>query len=186
MPSEKQDLRVIKTHNAIRTAFIALLQENAYENISVQDILDKALVNRNTFYKYYSGKSALAGAMIEDFRHRYEMLMNERFSTNVSLNKLLEISAQLFDYRNELLALWAIKTKRHHLYDDMFFILKEKFIRYAQSKYPSTQPQDWDYQGELFATMMAMSSRYYFSRNQPVPIKEMLKHWQQVIDLSTI
>ena len=65
------DPRIIKTHRAIRNAPIDVLQHKPFKDIAVQDILDAALVNRSTFYKYYSGKSSLASAMIAEFRQRY-------------------------------------------------------------------------------------------------------------------
>ena len=62
------DPRIIKTHRAIREAFVDLLHEKPFAQITVQDILERAPVNRSTFYKYYSGKSDLAGKMIADFK----------------------------------------------------------------------------------------------------------------------
>ncbi|STZ51893.1 TetR/AcrR family transcriptional regulator [Neisseria dentiae] len=44
------DLRVLKTQKAVQTAFVDLLYEKEFKDISVQEICDKALVNRNTFY----------------------------------------------------------------------------------------------------------------------------------------
>ena len=70
------DPRIIKTHRAIREAFVELLHEKPFAQISVQDILERAPVNRSTFYKYYSGKSDLAGKMIADFKTEYIALPN--------------------------------------------------------------------------------------------------------------
>ena len=54
--NKSPDLRVVKTHKVIREAFIMLLSEQEYNDITIQAILDCAKVNRATFYKYYSGK----------------------------------------------------------------------------------------------------------------------------------
>ena len=43
------DPRIIKTHRAIREAFVDLLHEKPFAQIAVQDILDRATVNRSTF-----------------------------------------------------------------------------------------------------------------------------------------
>ena len=51
---ERVDLRVIKTREAIEGAFIQLLRDKPFERITVQNILDKARVNRKTFYKHYA------------------------------------------------------------------------------------------------------------------------------------
>ena len=55
----KNDLRVIKTRREIENAMIVLLQQKSFEKITVQNILDVALVNRSTFYQHYADKYAL-------------------------------------------------------------------------------------------------------------------------------
>ena len=46
------DLRVIKTKQNIRQSFLALLCEFEFHDIAVADILNKAQINRTTFYKH--------------------------------------------------------------------------------------------------------------------------------------
>ncbi|WP_052304308.1 TetR/AcrR family transcriptional regulator [Desulfosporosinus orientis] len=55
----KNDMRVIRTKRAIRQAFLTLLTEKKYENITVQDIAREAFINRNTFYTHYIDKTDL-------------------------------------------------------------------------------------------------------------------------------
>ena len=43
----------VRTKQAIRQAFIELLNERPLDKISVKDIAERSTVNRNTFY-YYS------------------------------------------------------------------------------------------------------------------------------------
>lgn len=59
MVKEKIDLRVVKTRKAIKESFIRLIQTKSYERITVQDIADEALINRNTFYLHYLDKPDL-------------------------------------------------------------------------------------------------------------------------------
>ena len=47
------------TKNAIRLAFIQLLNERPLDKISIKDIAEKSSVNRNTFYYYYADIFAL-------------------------------------------------------------------------------------------------------------------------------
>ena len=64
---KQQDLRVVKTVNNIESTFIALLEEQGFASITVQDILDRALINRKTFYRYYRDKYDLAETVIRKF-----------------------------------------------------------------------------------------------------------------------
>lgn len=46
----QQDLRVIKTKKNIEESFLRLLEKKSFSEITVQNILDEALINRSTFY----------------------------------------------------------------------------------------------------------------------------------------
>jgi len=56
---EKLDPRVKRTRNLILHAFESLLAEKGFESISVQDVTDKAEINRATFYAHFPDKYAL-------------------------------------------------------------------------------------------------------------------------------
>jgi hypothetical protein len=47
---DKQDRRSLRTRHLIRTAMMELLFERPYDEITVQDILDRANIGRSTFY----------------------------------------------------------------------------------------------------------------------------------------
>ncbi len=54
--NEKLDPRVVRTRGLILDAFQILLAEKNFENISVQDVTDKAQINRATFYAHFQDK----------------------------------------------------------------------------------------------------------------------------------
>ena len=56
---EKLDPRVKRTRGLILQAFAGLLAERNFESISVQDVTDKAEINRATFYAHFPDKYAL-------------------------------------------------------------------------------------------------------------------------------
>ena len=49
----KEDLRVIKTIEAIKQSFETLICEKNYEKITVTELCEKARINKKTFYHYY-------------------------------------------------------------------------------------------------------------------------------------
>ncbi|MDR3573284.1 MAG: TetR/AcrR family transcriptional regulator [Anaerolineaceae bacterium] len=56
---KKMDRRAIRTRRALREALIALILEKGYESITVQDITDRADLNRGTLYLHYRDKQDL-------------------------------------------------------------------------------------------------------------------------------
>lgn len=64
-PDEKLDPRVIRTRSLILSSFESLLAEKGFETISVQDVTDKAQINRATFYAHFPDKYALLDYTIQ-------------------------------------------------------------------------------------------------------------------------
>lgn len=56
---KKSDIRKIRTKSFIKKAFLKLLEEKNYCKITVADITQEALINRNTFYLHYLDKKDL-------------------------------------------------------------------------------------------------------------------------------
>ena len=63
----KEDRRVRKTRSAIKSSFIELLNEKELEKITIQDIADRADINRGTFYLHYEDKYLLLSDMEDEF-----------------------------------------------------------------------------------------------------------------------
>jgi len=71
--ADKLDPRVKRTRGLIQQAFMALLAEKGFSAITVQDITERAEINRATFYAHFSDKYALFEyAMREAFRQELE------------------------------------------------------------------------------------------------------------------
>jgi AcrR family transcriptional regulator len=65
------DPRVTRTQNLIRDALKSLLSEKSFESTTVQDIAERATVNRATFYAHLQDKFALLDAVIRDALRQY-------------------------------------------------------------------------------------------------------------------
>ena len=53
---KKTDLRIQKTYLALQNAFEALLEEKRFEELTVNELCDKAMIRRTTFYKHFADK----------------------------------------------------------------------------------------------------------------------------------
>lgn len=81
---KKTDLRIIKSKNAIKNAFLDLMKEKGYANITITDIAKKAMINRKTFYIHFETKEAL-----------YNSISNELLSIlSPTLNKLQNLDGK--------------------------------------------------------------------------------------------
>ena len=59
LATEKLDPRVKRTRSLLEQAFMDLIQEKGFQAVTVQDITERAGVNRATFYAHFADKYAL-------------------------------------------------------------------------------------------------------------------------------
>jgi AcrR family transcriptional regulator len=69
---KKLDPRVIRTRQMLRDALVALIAEKGFDAITVQDIVDRATLNRATFYLHYQDKQDL---LVKSLRDEIDELM---------------------------------------------------------------------------------------------------------------
>ena len=65
--SKPLDRRVKATREALGDALIELMQQHPFDELTVQQVLDRAGVGRSTFYAHYRDKEDLFLSDIEDF-----------------------------------------------------------------------------------------------------------------------
>lgn len=53
---KKIDLRILKTYKALTTTFLQLLEKKRFEDITVNELCNLAMVRRATFYKHFADK----------------------------------------------------------------------------------------------------------------------------------
>jgi len=69
MEQTRTDPRVIRTRRLLKKALIELMDEREFEQVTVQDIADRATVKRATFYLHFADKTALVQHCIHETLH---------------------------------------------------------------------------------------------------------------------
>lgn len=71
---EKMDLRIKKTYLLLHNAFTELLEEKRFEDFTVNELCDRAMIRRATFYKHFADKyeyfTFYMKEMVETFQDR--------------------------------------------------------------------------------------------------------------------
>ena len=55
----KEDARIVRTKRDLANALEELLEEKSFDEISIKEITDKALISKNTFYNNFEDKNDL-------------------------------------------------------------------------------------------------------------------------------
>lgn len=130
------DPRVKRTRKLLQQAFAELLSEREFHSITVNDITERAEVNRATFYLHFDDKYALLSYSV---REALQQLLNQRLpgADTLTLNNLrllavtvcefmgqffghcrpgmrndeqMLVAMQVQDYIQEILVAWITKT----------------------------------------------------------------------------
>lgn len=64
--AKKLDRRVVRTRRMLGAALTELIIEQGYESLTIQDITERADLNRATFYLHYGSKEELLYATLEE------------------------------------------------------------------------------------------------------------------------
>jgi AcrR family transcriptional regulator len=93
------DLRILKTRKAIKESFLKLVQAKGYERITVQDIADEAMINRNTFYLHYVDKPDLMEKLCKESVEKLNVCLSLEVNNihEADKNILITILRNLFE-----------------------------------------------------------------------------------------
>lgn len=95
----KTDRRIQRTRNLLGAALVSLLQERDFDDISVQDVLDRAGVGRATFYVHYRDKTDLFLSDVEDFFELCSGLLKRHNANPKRLLPVREVLTHIRDMR---------------------------------------------------------------------------------------
>ncbi len=101
----KMDRRVLRSRDALGDALVSLMHEKHFENITVQEVLDRAGVGRSTFYAHYRDKNDLFVSDVEDFFEMCASLLKRNGASAQRLAPVREFFAHVREARNFYTAL---------------------------------------------------------------------------------
>ncbi|QGQ96551.1 TetR/AcrR family transcriptional regulator [Paenibacillus psychroresistens] len=120
------DRRVLKSQEAIKTAFIELMSEKNFNEITIQDISDRANVGRRTIYHHYLDKFDLLDKLIEEHLNELRKICESSSDLNfVAANLIMfEYFERNFSFFSTMLASSGSPTFRNRLLEFLIEQLK--------------------------------------------------------------
>jgi len=103
--ARKDDRRIQKTRKALRDALHSLVLDRGYDDLSVQDITDKANLGRATFYLHYREKDEL----LEDLLREFSQNFTQRHGSKISFSDR-KVVQSMFEYAEDYYDFYRIMT----------------------------------------------------------------------------
>lgn len=96
----KVDRRIRRTRDTLGDALVELIREKPFDDITVQEILDRAGVGRSTFYTHYRDKQDLFLGEVEDFFERLSTVLTRTGAEAERLAPVAEFFSHLSDVQD--------------------------------------------------------------------------------------
>lgn len=171
------DLRVVKTLKQIDGALLSCLAGTPFEKITVEQLCRAALINRSTFYKYYTSKYDLMerylDRALDGFRRQVDVaFVNASPETIQSLlyQKNFESTLKfLYKHKAEYTLLWSIPLEKN-VFGQMVEAVHDAILE----KLPAQDPPDpyADLYARLFASDMMTLVRWWFRYEGTITAKD--------------
>ena len=94
---KREDPRVKRTRKLLTQAFFELVNEKGFQSITVQDIADRAEVNRATFYAHFEDKFDMLDSFIREGFLEW-LIKNESTPDNLNTKSLSRFVIHVFQF----------------------------------------------------------------------------------------
>lgn len=162
------DLRKLRTQREIQQALTDLLLEKPFSKISVTDIVNRALINRNTFYLHYRDKFDLIEQMMITMIDQSSFSINE-FNTR-PFYFLQSISNETSDLGRQIIV-------HQHADSEFQKVVLKTILQLVTADVDSSNSQAWFVFGKISA-IMAWNNRH----NHRYDIMQDADQFQQIFD----
>lgn len=179
----RTDLRVIKTKANIKNTFIELLLKKDFTQITIQNILDQALINRSTFYKHYLDKYDLAEQLIDELMEKADVFITDRFDhakDNDPFSVILNAYEYVYENKKNILALWKIRADKLHPYDDLQDLLKKYCMQYLINHNENKDHFLKDYYSTLYASIALTTIKWFIEADNEPDIETIVGQFKYI------
>ena len=98
-PVKKEDRRVRRTRDRLGDALVELLVQKPFDDITVQEVLDRAGVSRSTFYSHFSDKQDLFLSDSDEFLEGMATALSHFGDKSERVAPVQELFAHIADVR---------------------------------------------------------------------------------------
>lgn len=185
---KKTDLRVVRTNESIRKAFYELIQEMGYESITIQNIADRARVNRNTFYLHYQDKPDLLDKcmdeLLQEVRNTIVLCpVNMRPFNIFKLETVMQAMLEHISHNTSYYHAMLIGENRIYLFrSKMESIIRDKLNEgWSSTQETSTLTISKELLLEYLVSSFMGIIIWWIENNLPLSVKEVSTQFSQIV-----
>src|SRR3984893_2109714 len=178
----KPDQRIRRTHERLGSALLALILERPIDDVTVQDVLDRASVGRSTFYLHYRDKDDLLLSQLEMFLETMSTALSVRKEQSHRVVPVAELFAHIGN-QNKIYRALADAGRLN----DFFDLAQGYFARGIERRLRESNRIPKLPRREMAARAVALSGsllsllRWWLDRGEKEPPADMDKLFHQIV-----
>ena len=177
----KVDRRIQKTRTAINKAFLELLSEKDFDQITINDISDRANINRGTLYLHFKDKYDLLDKCIEEQLNTF-MIFNDSITYNHKNNDGLNTFVQIFDYFEKSYSFYSVllNNKDTPFFRDHFKNVVINGISKELSMEGINQNFDRNFLIQYISSALVGIVEWWIKEKMPLPPRTMARYMSEL------
>jgi AcrR family transcriptional regulator len=171
-----EDLRILRTREAINKTFTEMLLKMSYDNITVKELAKQANINRKTFYLHYDSLDDL----LEELQQKIADEFVQRIAPFKGQNDIAKLTREFFMYTLE-----GDTLKQHINCDDScrFIYIKVNKKIMAKSEYTKNEPDK--YRQNIISAFITTASleifRQWVADGKKIPLEDIITLTTQLL-----
>ncbi len=176
-----EDKRVIKTRRNIEEAFLLLLEEMPFEEITVKAIVERAITVKGTFYNHYNDKYDLARTLIDRAVADYYDAMHDAFrQSDSSRHMLQQARVSIEPLLPRIRTLGKIRTGSLDIWHDLQGVIVNTYCELARRSGMKGDARDVEFQGRILSSVMLDNFEYVVEGDDPMSIERIVANFSHV------
>lgn len=168
----ENDLRIVKTKNAIKSTLKQMICELPYEKITVKELANRAQINRNTFYLHYDIIDDVLVELQSEYSSKYiELIKDYNYLDNSE-----ELVRSFFEFMEEQDEFFQIITCESK-YDHIRLRMQNRVVEHTQNKTKKAKSLEPYIQNIVmtYFTMPLYLYRQWVNDGRKIPLKKVIK-----------
>jgi AcrR family transcriptional regulator len=185
---KKTDLRITKTYMALSATFTELLGEKRFEDITVNELCERAMVRRATFYKHFRDKYDFFAFFIREMQAKFAEKIAPSESADIPSKHFIGLTGQFIDFLEE-----HDRIVKRILNSDMLLELLAIFSRQIMLYTKQKLDEDVQKGRELLVSPDLLAACYsgamlhmllwWYKQKDPIPKDELLKQMADILNI---
>lgn len=179
------DLRIQKTYMALTSTFFKLLEEKRFEDITVNELCDRAMIRRATFYKHFGDKYEFFTFVIREIQAEFDQEIAGSLDTDMPIDFYITIVRRviIFFTEREKLIQSVLKSEcfpslLRILSEQVEFDILKKLKEDAEKGYKLIA--DPEVMAHFFTGAILETLQWWLTRKKPISLESVER---QIVDM---